>query len=460
MPSTDTLLARRPAPAVGAAGRKQRELLEQAVALLRAKELAAAEQLLNQVLQRFPGQPDALHFLGVLKHAQGDSTAAVGLIRRAIAAMPGEPGPWNNLGNVLVETQQFDEAETAFRQALRIQPEHGDALNNLATICSKRGDHAEAEALCRRAIVARPDFGQAWYNLSVALLGQKRITEGLEANSRAILLWPKHLQARDAVARALVHLGRLEDAATLYREWLAVDPDNPVIRHHLAACSGAAVPARASDAYVARTFDAFAASFDANLSALGYRAPALVAGLLHELLPATGRALAVLDLGCGTGLCGPLVRDRARHLSGCDLSAGMLEKARRRQVYDALHQAELVAHLNAHKQSFDALVCADTLCYFGDLAEALGAAAGALRRGGVLVFTVESLADGHQAGFALLPHGRYAHHADHLRQALRQGGLLLREMRQEVLRQEAGRPVVGWLVGAARPEEDRSCAAT
>ena len=35
-----------------------------------------------------PGQPDALHFMGVLRHAQGDGEAAVALIREAIAAMP------------------------------------------------------------------------------------------------------------------------------------------------------------------------------------------------------------------------------------------------------------------------------------------------------------------------------------------------------------------------------------
>ncbi len=445
--------------AIGAAQLKQRELLEHAVALLSDKELGAAQRLLKQILKRWPGQGDALHFLGVLKHSQGDSDAAVALIGQAIEALPGEPGPWNNLGNVLVETQQFEEAERSYRQALQLQAEHGDALNNLATICSKRGEHAEAEALCRRAIAARPDFGQAWYNLSVALLGQKRITEGLQANSRAILLWPKHLQARDAVARALVHLGRLDEAATLYREWLAVDPDNPVIRHHLAACSGAPAPERASDAYVERTFDAFAASFDANLSALGYRAPALVAGLLQELLPAPARQLEVLDLGCGTGLCGPLVRDWARHLSGCDLSAGMLDKARRRQVYEVLHQAELVAHLNAHAQSFDVLVCADTLCYFGDLFGAMAAAARALRLGGVLVFTVEALAEDRNVGFALLPHGRYAHHVEHPRRALQQAGLQLQVMRREVLRHEAGRPVAGWLVGATQGD-DPSCVAT
>ena len=450
MRSTEAAAVRRPRAAQGASKLAQRQQLERGVELLRAKDLNRAAVVFESLLQRWPGQPDALHFLGVLKHQTGDSDAAVALIKQAIAAMPGEVGPLNNLGNVLVEAQRFEEAEAAFRQCLELQPAFVDALSNLATIHSKRGDHTEAEALCRRAIAARPDFGQAWYNLSVALLAQKRIEEGLAANSRAILLWPKHLQARDAVARALVFLGRLDEAATLYREWLKVDPDNPVILHHLAACSGGNAPQRASDAYVERTFDAFAATFDANLSALGYRAPGLVADLLRGLLPAPARQFDIHDLGCGTGLCGPLVRDWAHDLSGCDLSAGMLERAERRNVYDSLQHAELVAHLLANPARFDALICADTLCYFGELSPALEAAAQALRPQGHVVFTVEALAESDGPPYQLQPHGRYAHQRAYVSAMLAKAGLNERVLRAEALRSEAGKPVSGWLVAASR----------
>ena len=455
MRSTESAAARAPRAARGASKLEQRQQLEHAVELLRTKQLDKATLALRAVLQRWPGQGDALHYLGVLKHQAGDSDAAVALIRQAIEAMPNEVGPWNNLGNVLVEAQRFAEAEAAYRRCLELQPTFVDALSNLATIHSKRGEYVEAEALCRRAIAARPEFGQAWYNLSVALLAQKRVDEGLAANSRAILLWPKHLQARDAVARALVFLGKLDEAAKLYREWLKVDPDNAVIQHHLAACSGGAAPERASDAYVERTFDAFAATFDANLSALGYRAPQLVAELLRELLPAPARQFDIHDLGCGTGLCGPLVRDWARELSGCDLSSGMLKKAERRQIYDRLDHAELVAHLRANPLRFDALICADTLCYFGELGEALRASAEALRPGGTLVFTVEANLAVDAAPHHLQSHGRYAHRRDYIEQCLAQARLAVCTLRQETLRHEAGRPVIGWLVAARLSTENR-----
>ncbi len=162
--------------------------------------------------------------------------------------------------------------------------------------------------------------------------------------------------------------------------------------------------------------------------------------------------LAWLDVGCGTGLCGPLVREWAGQLAGCDLSAGMLRLADQRLVYDQLEKSELVAYLRARPEAFDVVISADTLCYFGVLAEFADAAFGALRGGGRLVFTVEALSGDGPAGYRLLHHGRYAHAASYLSDTLSDAGFVVDGLEQELLRNEAGLPVRGWLVSAVRPE--------
>lgn len=434
------------------------EVLQGAVAHLRAERWAEAEAGLNAVLARWPGQPDATHFMGILLHTQGRSDDGVACLRAASAALPTEPGVRNNLGNVLLECGQVDAALAAYEDSVRVAGDSdgaADALNNIATLKRKQGLWAEAEQSCRRAMRLRSPFADACYNLSLCLMGQGRVAEALQANSQAILWWPRHLQARDQVIRALLLLGERQQAARLYREWLADEPDNPVVQHQLAACIGSGTPARASDAYVEQVFDAYANSFDAKLDKLHYRAPQLVADALRQALPAPAGQLDVADLGCGTGLVGPLVRPWARRLVGCDLSVGMLRKAQQRGHYDALHKAELVYYLQTQPATFDVLVSADTLCYFGALDEVLRAAGLALRAGGWLVFTVEALPNTPaqpNPPHLLQANGRYAHAEGHVRQALQDAGLALRRIDAVALRMEAGQPVAGWLVTARRRE--------
>ncbi|MDO8376940.1 MAG: tetratricopeptide repeat protein [Aquabacterium sp.] len=428
--------------------------LAAAIDLLRDDRLPEAERALQLILKEWPGQPDALHFQGVLRHHQGRSEEGIALIRQALEQVPRHAGAWTNLGNILLTTGQVDAAAQAYERSIEIADGGADAaspLCNLSTIYRKQGHAAEAEAACRRALELAPDFAEAWYNLSIVLMERGQVHDGLIANSRAITLWPQHLQARDQVIRALLLLGERERAAGLYREWLAEEPDNPVVQHQLAACLGEAAPDRASDAYVQQVFDTFSASFDAKLEALNYRAPELVTRALAAVAGQPKGRLDIVDAGCGTGLCGPLVKPWARKLAGCDLSEGMLRRALPRRVYDVLHQAELVYYMDTQPSRFDVVISADTLCYFGDLHAALAAAHRCLRPGGWLIFTVEALADGDAAAHRLQANGRYAHARAHIQEALAATGLRSLAIDAETLRSEAGRPVPGWLVSAAKP---------
>jgi len=218
----------------------------------------------------------------------------------------------------------------------------------------------------------------------------------------------------------------------------------------LAACTGRGIPARASDGFVEGTFDSFAASFDAKLAKLSYRAPALVAAMVEESGLEPSKSLDVLDAGCGTGLCGPLVVSYARRLTGVDLSAGMLAQAREKNVYDSLFKVELTEYLRDNQAAFDLIVSADTLVYFGGLEDVLAAAAGALRRHGLLIFTLEhALAAEGTLDYRLELHGRYTHSRGYVERLLAGVGLEF-EIAQAELRMESGTPVAGLVVRARK----------
>jgi predicted TPR repeat methyltransferase len=427
------------------------QALEAARELLRQGHLDAAEHVYSRLLTHDPQQPDAMHYLGVLRHRTGRHEEGLQLVRSSLAIAPGHAWMWNNFGNVLLEQQRADEALAAYEECVTLDPAAADAWSNLGALHRKAGRLEEAENSCRRAVSLQPDFALAWFNLAQVLIEQGLIHEGLLANSKAILLAPKHQTGRQQVARALVTLGEIGRAAEVYREWLAEEPGNPVVLHHLAACEGSDRHGRAPNNYVETVFDGFAASFDVKLASLGYRAPQLVASLASKRLPPPAHDLLVGDAGCGTGLCGPLLRDWAASLVGFDLSAGMLALAEQRGVYDRLVKTELVDYLRCNPAGFDLLVSADTLCYFGDLAEFAIVARAALRPGGRLIFTVEALVDPGSEPFLLQPHGRYAHARAYIGQVLVDAGLHVEDLVQEVLRREAGLAVQGWLVCAVQP---------
>ena len=172
--------------------------------------------------------------------------------------------------------------------------------------------------------------------------------------------------------------------------------------------------------------------------------------MLAESVAGESKCLDVLDAGCGTGLCGPLVAPHARRLVGVDLSERMLARARARNIYDELVKRELTA-IRASLPRHSMIVSVDTLVDPGPLEEVVAASADALRPGGRLVFTVEKLSGASaDAGYAIRSHGRYGHSASTLERVL-SGANLRPEIVPAELRLEAGEPVHGLVVQAEKP---------
>jgi predicted TPR repeat methyltransferase len=426
-------------------------LLAEAVALHRSDRLRDAEPLYAAVLRAQPDHPDALHFLGVLKHRQGASGEAVTLIRRALALAP-SPDTSNNLGNVLLQSGQAEEAVAAYRSVLALRPGAADAHHNLGIALQAIGKASEAAAAIEQAIALEPRKALYHYSLAMLWLRLGQPQNATPILQVALALDPNFAQAHVARIRA-IRMSATEPAAALraIADWLATEPTDPIALHLRAAYSGQAIPSRASDAYVQTLFDKYAASFDAHLDRLGYRAPQLLAAAIARLIGEPRAALDVLDAGCGTGLCGPLLRPYARRLAGVDLAEAMLAKARERDVYDELAAGELTAFIAARPRTYDLIVSADTLVYFGDLAPVAGAAAAALRDDGILAVSLENLAAAEGPGFRLEEHGRYSHTADYVRRVLGEAGFAPVVIDRAAPRNEGGVPVAGLVIVARKP---------
>jgi predicted TPR repeat methyltransferase len=150
-----------------------------------------------------------------------------------------------------------------------------------------------------------------------------------------------------------------------------------------------------------------------------------------------------LDLGCGTGLVGRLLRPHARRLTGVDLSANMLEKAAALHAYDQLLQADVVDFLAAARDAYDCVVAADVFVYVGALDPVFALLAPRMAPGAVFGFTVEESTEGEAV---LRPSLRYAHSEAGLRRLAQAHGFGVTALEKRPVREDQQRPIPGLFV--------------
>jgi predicted TPR repeat methyltransferase len=415
---------------------------------VRSGRYREAVAVCRERLAEDPGDVGALRLLSrVLLHS-GHGALATLLLGQAVKSRPEEPVLLVDLGAALRSMESHDDAAGAYERALAADPASAEAYFGLLEL-EKLG---ELEACLRAAAELAPGDPAPRFALANLLLETGRDEAAREAFDRAVELDARCRDRHMNVGSLLAMRKQHARASRMYGWGLRLNPDDPQLSHMVDALEGESSGAAAPHAYVADFFDAFADTFEETLvERLEYQAPQLVVDALHRWMPASGASdLTVLDAGCGTGLCGPLLRPLAGRLVGIDLSAGMLEHARASGAYDDLRQAELVGAMTAEPSTYDVIVAADVLLYFGELDELFGAAAGALRPGGLMALTVER-DDGPR--HVLRPSGRYAHSEGYLRASAADAGLVPMDVRECTLRLELGKRVAGLVSVLQAPSE-------
>ncbi|MGE0281449.1 MAG: methyltransferase domain-containing protein [Rhizobiaceae bacterium] len=235
-------------------------------------------------------------------------------------------------------------------------------------------------------------------------------------------------------------------AAQAWRMTLQLDPiDRPGAALKLALIGRAPSPAAPPSAFVEALFDQYAPTFDASLmEKLGYRVPELLRGAIRA--QKRERFSLAIDLGCGTGLMGELLRPFVDRLIGYDISTAMLKKAEAKCVYDQLEKADLQSFDGAGIGA-DLATAADVLMYIGALDGLVKTVAEILEPGGLFAFSVEAH-DGAD-DFMLRPSRRYAHAESYIRRVLRQKFAVL-SLDREVIRIDRNEPIEGLIVVARR----------
>ena len=386
---------------------------------------------------------DAVALTEAGRHADAETR-----LEAAAALMPDRPSTLLNLGVVRLRLGRPADALRALDALAALEPANPAGRFQRALALNQLGRHAEALALLDALLAEHPGTATAHQLRGQTLQALERHADALPAYERALALDPRLAEAALLLGQLLRDLQRPAAARAAFAQAMAAGADAALCQYFLAGLGAGEVPASAPQAYVRGLFDSYADDFEPHLlNVLRYRAHEAVAQAATAALGGVP-AQTALDLGCGTGLCGPLLRPLARRLHGLDLSPTMLDQARARGCYDHLLQADLAAHLHETPERYGLVAAADVFIYVGALEAVFAGVRRVLQPGGVFAFSVE-LSDG--ADLQLRPSLRYAHGAAHLRQLAAQQGLELVQEQPLVLREDQRQPIAGLVLCLRAP---------
>jgi predicted TPR repeat methyltransferase len=458
-----------PSPAVG--------LTRQGLSRFAVGDFRNAEQAFRTVVEVAPHQAMSWNNLALVLVATGEFDQAVPALRRSLGIDSNQFAPWVSLATALLRLGRTDEAETACAAALALDPTSAEAWQVRAVSRTQGEDFEGAAEAFTNAIRLSGGSAALALNLAAVLLKCGRFTEAAASAAATLALDPVSTDALeikrlcDFIAAAIAgdmpaakavypprlfatpaEADRIFRTALLYLDWAderqaairvaldwVADCPNSVEANHMLDAALSRSTDRQPARLVAQAFDDIAEDFDDRLvRRLAYQGPERLADLMASQIVADG-ALDVLDLGCGTGLCGPILRPYARRLAGVDLSVGMLAKADTLGLYDHLEVADLLSVLSEVHDRWDLLMAADTFPYLGALEPVFEGAAEALRPGGWFAFSTEAV-DG--VAYVLLGNGRFAHGQGYI-QRLTAGRFEIVAQTNGLLRREAASPVYG-----------------
>jgi predicted TPR repeat methyltransferase len=441
-------------------------------------QLDDATQMFSAAAAVAADNPTILAELGCLLRLQGKAAEAMQCFLKSLALDPRQVQVWLNAASLSNEANDKSTAEEAYLQAFALDSTCAEAAVGLGLLYVEQRRYKEGARLLGIAIERGFAMGPIYACLAQTryLLGEfsgasiafdqavrlcpgdcvivqryarTRLIETVIVGSADAAIAVYHAVAGDhaediltvcrAAFQALCGYGPHEAAIRLGRALLERMPDDPVIGFHLDALMGCMCD-RAPLPYLTASFDSYAPHFDKHLvEVLDYQVPAKMHSLLVD---AGGKFTRLLDLGCGTGLAAPYLAVFAGKLTGVDISPGMLEKARERNLYDHLVEQEAVAYLARRDGIYDLIAALDVLIYFGDLTEVFAGAAARLEPGGVFAFSHETATGDH---YKLRPSGRFAHAASYVDSLSRKDFISIASA-DTTLRLETNQPVGGRLV--------------
>ncbi len=391
---------------------KSDKLKQKAKQLLNQQKWAEAKKQLEKLCKKFPNDFDAWYLHGALCGQMNNVESAVLCCEKALSINNNHAGALYNYGMALTRVGNLSAAVNAYTKASTLAPNNPAIFHNLgnAYLDLKQFDNAITQL--KQCITLDPNRAEAFFSLGTLYTETMQPQNALEAFEKSIAL--------DA---------SIKPKATYFISALKRDSSNNDNEYN----------------HVKKLHDNHASTFDSHLqNKLGYKIPNILFNEYQHLKSADkdNDKISILDLGCGTGLCGIEFKDIPSHITGVDLSPGMIEKAKLTNTYDELVTDELYHYLINNNDKTDLILSADVFIYVGNIDDIIPACAKLLNEGGLMIFSVEATKN---VDYKLRVSGRYSHSKEYIERLARQSKLKIVTTKPVVIRKEIDKNIDGFV---------------
>lgn len=424
--------------------------------LFEQKKYKQAEKLCRKILKKDSENYTVLINLANVLFIKKKFAEALSFYQKADVIKPGYYPIKINLANTYLETENYDAAVRYANEALALDSQSCLAWNILGNALLEKEEYPAAADALEQA--EKLDSSDPWLYNSLSRVYQQTAdyAKALKAGWQAVELSSGEDSQQINFGYLLYETAMENNTAEVKdyaRRWLKNYPENKIALHMGNAVINEQKIERANDDYLQNIFDIFAPDFEQVLSSLDYQTPQQIGGFLEQFYAADSHPkLKILDAGCGTGLCGKYLKKYAGFfsLSGVDLSPEMLKIAKAKKLYNRLYCQELNAFLSGRKKTYDLVVSADVLTYFGSLDSLFKNLFSVLKKSGRVIFSVTANEQNDEDYFLHIS-GRFQHHETYIKRLLQDNGFIFEKQERVRLRKEGELEVWGWIFAARKP---------
>ncbi len=394
----------------------------------KSKRYALAAQQLN------PSADDISLILGLIAQKENNPAEAKMYFQTAVEQNPRNVAALLNLANVETNENNFEQAEKRYKKALDLEPDSLDAHINYANMLYHQERLSEALEEYRAAVILNPRSAEISNNIGIILKDLGEFEDALGLFFNAYNLDADRIDFSVNIMETLILFYRKnkDDALLIAENWLKHSPQNVFAQRVNAAFKGEKL--EDNKVFSEKLFDNFADNYELVLKKIAYGVPRRIKDLAGNVKGA------VVDLGCGSGLVGEVLKNGENQIIGVDISQNMLNKAAEKGIYSELIKSDILDFCQQRLPQLQTslIVAADVFGYIGNLAPVISAL-----KGKNICFSIEVSAE--TDDYKLNDAGRYLHNPAYIENLLQTNGFTQINKYDLVLRQENGADVKGLL---------------